>query len=180
MADWTPDPTRTQPATDGSGRRREWAFRDVSPGAPKPAEVRQTPKPVTVVAEVAEEVEFQYRTDASTTALDRAKTASAKRFGRSIDSASADLDAGRWSWPAIALCIFLCGGSLWGFYVSVWGSPLSPRQYPQTQPSITPGTPGVGANHSRDLLIEWSRSATWKRLRPDEQERARKAVEADR
>ena len=172
MADWTPAPELTKPLPNGG--QRQFCYRDVAPAAPKPAPVSSTGsgslQTLTVDAGV----------DASAVALDRAQAASAKRFGRSIDSASADLDAGRWSWPAIALCVFLCGGSLWGFYVSVWGSPLTTRQYPQTQPSITPGAPGVGVNHSRDLLIEWSRGATWKRLRAEEQDAARKAVEADR
>lgn len=166
MADWTPAPELTKPLPNGG--QRQFCYRDVAPAPAAPTVA--APKPAPVVA-------LEFETGGS--ALDRAQAASAKRFGRSIDSASADLDAGRWSWPAIALCVFLCGGSLWGFYVSVWGSPIT-RQYPQTQPSITPGAPGVGVNHSRDLLIEWSRGATWKRLRAEEQEAARKAVEADR
>lgn len=79
--------------------------------------------------------------------------------------------------PWIGMVLFI------GIAVYGYGEPkgwFGASQYPQTQPHITPLPAGVGTNHSRDLLIEWSRSATWKRLREAEQEAARKAVEADR
>lgn len=167
MTDWTPDPTRTETLADGT--RRLWARRDVVP-APAPQ--------VVPVADV--EIE---PADPAKSAFGRAQAASAKRFSKSIDSASADLGAGRWTWPAAILFLALCGWSGYSAGVTFgwWGRSV---EYPQTQPNVKVehehSTRSSGVNHSRDLLIEWSRSVTWKRLRADEQEAARRAVEADR
>lgn len=85
-----------------------------------------------------------------------------------------------WKW---ATALFTGGGLGGGVVIGLligWSTPqvVTITRDVIQPPAVTPGRPGVGVNHSRDLLIEWSRSVTWKR--DAEQEAARKAVEADR
>lgn len=85
-----------------------------------------------------------------------------------------------WKW---ATALFAGGGLGGGVVIGLligWSTPqvVTITRDVIQPPAVTPGRPGVGVNHSRDLLIEWSRSVTWKR--DAEQEAARKAVEADR
>lgn len=175
MVDWTPDPTRTEPAADGSGRRREWAFRDVSPGAPRPQR-----KPAAQVPVADDDVVLE-PADGGYTSLGREAMRASVEAG--VQTRNAIRQSATWKLyaPWIGMVLFL-GVALYGY-----GQPrgwFGAVEYPQTQPNVkvehsTRSVSG-GTNHSRDLLIEWSRSVTWKRLRADEQEAARRAVEADR
>ena len=171
MTDWTPDPTRTETLADGT--RRFWACRDV---APRP---QRKPAPQVPVAD--EDVDLEPADGGYTSLVREAMRASVEA---GVQTRNAIRQSATWKLyaPWIGMVLFL------GIAVYGYGQPrgwFGAVEFPQTQPNVKVehehSTRSVsGVNHSRDLLIEWSRSVTWRRLRADEQEAARRAVEADR
>lgn len=170
-SDWRPVPDATETLADG--RRREWACRDISAPAPVPvaapiaqpqaADVELDSDPPSrpghgfrrrqAQPRFADRVDDRVELDAvAQLRIDNARAG--RDFERNTITTAKRL--GIWQWVVL---VFGLGSIGWGVWVSIGGS---------------------GVNHSRDLLIEWERSATWKRLRESEQEAARKAVEADR
>jgi hypothetical protein len=203
-SDWRPVPDATETLADG--RRREWACRDISAPAPVPvaapiaqpqaADVELDSDPPSrpghgfrrrqAQPRFADRVDDRVELDAvAQLRIDNARAG--RDFERNTITTAKRL--GIWQWVVL---VFGLGSIGWGVWVSIRGG----GEYPQTQPSApnvrsrsdrsdradrSGGSGGgSGVNHSRDLLIEWERSATWKRLRESEQEAARKAVEADR
>lgn len=191
-ADWRAVPDATEMLPDGT--RREWACRDLTPDPPAAAPVqigpddfecdppnrpghgwRQRRQTRGGGGQIGFDAQAQLRID---------NEQAGREFQRNTVNAAKRL--GIWQWVVL---VFGLGSIGWGAWVSIRGG----GEYPQTQPSAPNarsrsdrgdradrGGGSGGVNHSRDLLIEWERSATWKRLRESEQEAARRAVEADR
>lgn len=177
MQDWTPDPSKTQPATDGSGRRREWAFRDIAP-APKP-QPKPQPAPRQYDLDPADEVDL-----IAEARIDQRRASA--QFSREAQASAKAAKFGGVSLWTVFTWVVVFGGVGYTLY-GQWSGGV----YPQTQPSRNSAAVGGGSsprgtsadrgrvNRCRELLMAWIRSGAIGSMHDDEIATALAAIEED-